>query len=323
MAKLPPSVQRQVEAADALLNQANAPAGAPETEMAEGTTPEPANSEADANGGDQAAAQAPAPAPEPRPAHDVWEQRYKSLQGLFNQKVPELQRQNEELQASLKGAIERLNQAATKPAPATQSAADPRDIENFGQDLVDMVQRQTRDILGSMAAKVDAVVADYDKRLAQLEQSVKGAAQSVAVTAEEVFFSKLSAAVPDWEQINTDDRFLAWLGEEDPVYGQPRQAALNSAQQAQDVRRVANVFNAFKATLPAAPKPRSLEKQISPGTGAAASTPTAAAAAKVYSSRDVQAFYDAVRRGEYRGREAEAAQLEQVINQALQDGRIR
>lgn len=322
MAKLPPAVQRQVEAADALLSQANAPTE-PQDTGDEGQAPP---TDAGTEDTTQPPAQAPAPAPEPKnaPTNDVWEQRYKSLQGLFNQKVPELQRQNEVLQADLKAAIERLNQAAkdTAPAPASQSVADPKDVDNFGQDLVEMVQRQTRAQLGSLVAKMDEMVSAFDKRVASLEQAVKGTNQTVAMTAEEVFFTKLAASVPDWEQINADERFLAWLSEVDPVYGQPRQAALTAAQQAMDVRRVANVFSAFKSTLPAAPKTNPLEKQISPNAGAAAPAP-AERAPRTYTQAEVARFYDDVRKGVYRGREAEAAKLEQAFNQALQEGRIR
>jgi len=323
MAKLPESVQRQVAAADALYtSQSTETAPPPEADVApveQGQSPPPDAPPQD----NPPPAQPPEAAPDQKPpVPDVWEQRYKSLQGLFNQKVPELQRQNEELQTNLKAAIARLDQAAEqKSEPASQPAADPKDVDAFGQDLVDMVQRQTRAAMGAVATKLDSVVKGYETRLASLEQMVKGAAQTASMTAEEVFFSRLQAAVPDWETVNRDQRFLTWLAEVDPVYGQPRQTALAAAQQSLNVERAANVFKAFKTTLPQPAKANSLEKQISPGAGAASPAPQNTP--KMYAAQEVTRFYDALRRGEFRGREAEADKLEQMYNLALQEGRIR
>lgn len=323
MANLPRAVQRQVEAAEALLAesnkhveatpQENPPAEAP---VEQATQVEPQTQET---------AQAPQA---PAPTSDVnWEHKFKTLQGIFNAEVPKLQQQNKELNARLHDAIERMEKLAQQPkpqeAPQQQPTLDPKDVEDFGHDLVEMVQRQTQAVLGSVAKKMDAVVSDFEKRIAQLEQALKGTSQTVAMTAEEVFFSKLTVQVPDWEQINADERFLAWLAETDPVYGQPRQAALTSAQNAMDVGRVANVFKAFKDTLPkqVAPKADPLAKQVSPK--GSASAPPAPTDKPVITQQQVQTFYHDVATGKYRGRDAEVQRLEQMINEALAEGRIR
>jgi hypothetical protein len=126
--------------------------------------------------------------------------------------------------------------------------------------------------------------------------------------------------VPNWEEINTNDAFLAWLGEVDPVYGQPRQAALNAAQQALNSDRAANVFKAFMATLPQTPKSNPVDKQVSPK--AAASTAPTPTEKPVISQKQVTDFYNEVAKGKYRGREQEAARIEAAINAAMAEGRI-
>jgi hypothetical protein len=186
-----------------------------------------------------------------------------------------------------------------------------------------MVQRVAQQMLGGVAAKVEAAVGTFEKRIVQLEQTVKGTSQAVAVTAEEMFFNRLGAAVPDWETINADAKFLEWLGEVDPMLGQPRQMALNSAQQAMDVARVTAIFKAFKATLPQeAPKrSTSVEKQVSPSSVAgSAPAPTDK---PVLTEAQIAAFYKDVALGKYRGRDAEVERLERVINQAIAEGRVR
>lgn len=321
MANLPRAVQAQLEQADAIL------AGGSRTDDQPAQPAEPVAQEPAQQVEPQAQETAPAPQP-PTPAQPPsvdYEHKFKTLQGIFNAEVPKLQQQNKELSARLQDALERMEKLAQQskaPDAPQQPTLDPKDVENFGQDLVDMVQRQTQAVLGRVAGKIDAVVADFEKRISQMEQALKGTTQTVAMTAEEVFFNKLTTLVPDWEQINGNEQFLAWLAETDPVYGQPRQAALTAAQNAMDVNRVANVFKAFKALLPQQPKTDPLAKQVSPKSAAAAA-PQAPSEKPVITQKQVQAFYHEVATGKYRGREAEAQRLEQMINEAMAEGRIR
>lgn len=323
MANLPRAVQRQVEAAEALLAESNKPVEAPSPDNQ--ATPTPVEAATQVEPQVQEPAQAPQP-PAPAPTQEVdWAHKFKTLQGIFNAEVPKLQQQNKELNARLQEAIERMEKLAQQPKPQEAQqplSLDPKDVDNFGQDLVEMVQRQTQAVLGRVAGKMDAVVADFEKRISQMEQALKGTTQAVASTAEEVFFSKLSTLVPDWEQVNANEQFLAWLAETDPVYGQPRQAALTAAQNAMDVNRVANVFKAFKALLPQQPKVDPLAKQVSPKSAAAAA-PQAQVEKPVITQQQVQAFYHELATGKYRGREAEAQRLEQMVNEAMAEGRIR
>jgi hypothetical protein len=240
----------------------------------------------------------------------------------MNTRINELQGQNKGLADKLQSMLTRLDTLAKQPeTPPQASVPDPKDVDDFGQDLVEMVQRQVRSTLGTLTKKVDQIVTDVEKRLAQVEQALQGTSQAVSMTAEEMFFGKLARSVPEWEQINADERFLEWLGEVDPVYGEPRQAALNAAQQALNADRAAAVFNAFKATLPQVPKTDPLAKQVSPK--AAASAPTAPTEKPVVTQAQIQKFYLDVAQHKYRGREDEVQRLEAAINNAIAEGRVR
>lgn len=310
---LPRSIQAQVEQANATLAELNKP-------------PEPIVPEA------QIAAPPPDPEPQepspptevepPAPQPDQWEHKYKTLQGLFNREVPTLQTKVKDLEGKLADAIERLNKAAEAPKPSEPETptADPKDVENFGSDLVDMVQRTAERMFGRAANELQAQAARFEQRLAQLEQTLQGTTTAVAATAEQAFFDRLTKLVPDWEQTNTNDAFLAWLAEVDPILGQPRQAALDAAQQTLNSDRAAAVFKAFAATRPA-PRSNSVDRQVSPKGNA---TPTPTPEQKpIYTQSQIVSFYDARRRGEYRGREQEAAQIEQMINLAIAEGRVQ
>lgn len=312
MATLPRAVQMQVEAADALLGSMN--------QEAQGETPEAAPPEAPQQPPTQESAEPP-PAEQsapPAPAPDVWERKYKTLQGLFNAEVPKLQGQVKELSARLERASEQLEKAAQKPpAPAAPAElADKSDVETFGQDMLEMVTRVVTRALGGVAQRVDASVSALEKRLATVEASLNGTSQTVAYTAEQVFFDRLKELAPTWEKLNTDDAFLAWLAEADPVYGVPRQNALNAARSSLDASRAAAVFNAFTPPAPVTPN-----KQVSPRTSAA---PQPSSASKpILTQAQIASFYRDVQLGKYRGRDQEMKSAEAVINQALAEGRVR
>lgn len=320
---LPRAIQAQVEQANALLEAANKPPEAPApADPAQVAAPEPTPEPAPAAPEPQATQE---PQAQPHPQPDVWEHKYKTLQGLFNREVPTLQTKVKDLESQLQEAVARLNKAAdekAKPAEPEKPVADPRDVENFGSDLVEMVQRVAQRMLGSAATELQTKAASLEQRLAQLEQALRGTTQTVAVTAEQAFFDRLTKLVPEWESINSNQAFLAWLGEVDPILGQPRQVALDAAQQTLNADRAAAVFKTFAATLPAAPKPNPLDKQVSPK-GTASAAPAAPAQPVVFTQQQVVDFYNAKRRGEFRGKEKEAAQFEAEINLAIAEGRVR
>lgn len=320
---LPRAIQAQLEQANALLEAANKPPEAPApAEPAQVAAPEPAPEPAPAAPEPQAT---PEPQAQSHPQPDPWEQRYKTLQGLFNREVPSLQTKVKDLESQLQEAVARLNKAAddkAKPAEPDKPAADPRDVENFGSDLVEMVQRVAQRMLGAAATELQTKATSLEQRLAQLEQALKGTTQTVAVTAEQAFFDRLTKLVPEWEAINANQAFLAWLAEVDPMLGHPRQSALDAAQQTLNADRAAAVFKTFAATLPAAPKANPLDKQVSPK-GSASAAPAAPAQPVIYTQQQVVDFYNAKRRGEFRGREKEAQQIEAELNLAISEGRVR
>jgi hypothetical protein len=65
-----------------------------------------------------------------------------------------------------------------------------------------------------------------------------------------------------------------------------------------------------------------VDKQVSPK-GSAASAPPTPNQPKVWAQNEVIAFYEAKRKGEFRGREADMQAIEAAINLAMAEGRIR
>ena len=324
MANLPKRIQAQVDAADALMAQAVKAQEAPVTEQAVAEVaenpPQIPEQPAPVQASTPAVAE-PTPAPK-QEGEQVWESRYKSLQGLFNQQVPQLQGKVKELEARYQEAVASLEKLAKAPATteAVKPAVDPRDVDSFGGDLVEMVQRVSGQVLERVSARIEESVTSFERRLTQLEANVQGTSQTVAQNAEQMFYASLGKAVPDFDEINSNQAFLDWLGQVDPVYGHNRQAALDAAQQHLDAARVAAIFNAFKATLPVPAKRDNLEKQVSPR--AVASVPPAQTQGKKMSIAAFNTASNDFAKGKYRGREDVYLALEREFNQAMAEDRL-
>lgn len=271
---------------------------------------------------------APQPAPAPAPVDD-FKAKYLSLQGKYNAEVPRLNQQ-------LQDALRRLQQleAAPPPKPADppeppKPVATPKEVEDFGAPMLEMVQRQAQQVFSSLAHSFTVQLQGLDVRLKSVEQTVNGVTQQAGQTREELFFTELGRQVPDWEQINESAEWLAWLGEKDPVYGFTRQAALDNARQNLNLQQTVAIFKAFKqpsAPAPsAAPAPPSLAQQVAPPASAGTPPPPSAQAKPIYTQQFLNKFYREVadRNGPWRGREAEAAAIEADIALAAIEGRIR
>lgn len=320
----PKTVQRQLEQAEAL--QAQLIEATPDVEVVTDASqlvqPPPA--------APPAPAQAPAPAATP-PADTVdWKARYQSLQGMYNAEVPQLRAQSkvqESQVAALTEQVRALTAAVTtKPDPEpAKPKVDPRDVEAFGEPMMDMVNRYVSGVVTSLQAQVTGALSGLDQRVKALEGSVQGVTQRTEQSLEAQFWTTLSATVPDYEAVDASDGWKTWLAQTDRLTGRQRQELLNFAQKSLDAARVAEFFNAYKATIPPPPS-AALNSQVSPSSGGAAEAPAANRPAQVITQQFIQDFYRELTkgsRGKYHGREAEVAQIEAAINTAAAEGRIR
>lgn len=294
--------------------------------FSEETNPtDPANPANDqpGNGGNE-----PPPAPTPPPEEDwkSWKHKYDTLRGMYNSQVPKLQAEASKVPA-LEARVSELTEALNRrpAAAAGSSSITEKDREDFGEDTIDMMQRAAR---ASVEAELNSLRDTIASLQTQVLPKVNAMETRQALTAEEMYFNRLAARVPDWEQINADARFHAWLLEIDPLTLTTKQAYLEQAHNDMNVEKVANFFLTWKNGLsaPAAqttsivpPKTDELSKQIAPGAGRNGSPP---ADPVTYTTSFIAKFYDDVRKGLYRGREGERAQLEQAIFSAQREGRI-
>lgn len=269
-----------------------------------------------------------------RGAEENITQKYKTLQGMYNAEVPRLHSQNRELNARVQQMEQLLaSLSAQSKQPEQQTNVAPlvtdSDVAEYGESL-DVMRRVTREELYPVASKI----AQLENIIRQLQTNVvpqvQAVAQRQAVNAEQQFWSDLSGAVSNWREINDDQAFQSWLLDVDPLTGISRQTYLEDAHRNLDVRRVASFFQTWNEltgkanvaqTNRRAASASELERQVAPGRSKNTGAPSNGSA-KTYSPDDIKSFFNDVRQGKYKGREAERDRIERDIFAAQRDGRI-
>lgn len=346
---IPPSVQRQIDSVAALHAAAyggpgEAPA-APEPPAPPAPPAPPPAPEPPAPPAPPAAPEPPAP-PAPVRAgipdsgeHGSFEHRYLAMKGRFDQAqrtIGSMQEQMAELGDELgrvNNQLLRVNTGVPQAKPPTQPVRQgirDEDVNTYGNELIDFVQRAAR----------DAVAPD----LARVSTEVQHTNQRVARTVNSTMHEALDDAVPEWRDINVNPRFKAWCRLPDVYSGAVRGKLLNAAFQAADAPRVVAFFQGFlseeqatgqisapPAEPPAAPAeaPRvaavPLETLAAPGRAKPATGGSASGSAEkpVFTRAQISEFYVNVRKGQYAGREADKARDEAAIFAAQREGRVR
>lgn len=340
---LPEQVRLQAERANQLLAQAHGEAGKPEAQT---PAPEPAPQEPQVDTPENNEPQSQAPAPEQKPAPapaaaapatpdddpngDSWRQRYKTLQGLMNAESGRWSAEKQTLSArltALEAALAEAKAQAPAPAPAPAAPAPlvtDKDIETYGPELMDVIGRKAAEMAQQIVAQE---MGKLKPELDKVNQTVGAVATQAYKSSEEKFYGELTREVPDWKEVNSNQAWLAWLGEIDPLSGVPRQVYLDNAAKNMDHARTAALFNAFKDSAglnkpaePAAPAKPQLSP--SPRTVGTASAPTPREPQTSVTRSEIAAHY---RRGAtdtgYRGSKEHAA-MEARIADAMATGRV-
>jgi len=256
---------------------------------------------------------------------EKWAHKYHTLKGMYDAEVPRLHSQVREMQTQVNQLIaDKAEIEARKAAevPPVNSLITDEDKEAFGPDLIDLIERATNSKVATLANREAELV----KEIKELKGQLGNVTERQVVSEKDRFLAGLAQQVPDWETLNTDQGFLGWLQEVDPVYGLPKQVALSNAYESGDVARVATIFNAYKGTIaPKAPRAKSgqqeLQRQVAPTRTRSGTPPTNSESEQYFTNQDIEQFYTDWRRGVYD--DAEAAIMEKQIHAAAAEGRIR
>lgn len=282
------------------------------------------------------------------------EQDAKTWRGRFDAATAREQESRTKLEADLADLRARVAEGESRKIEATLNI-EPAELtqeerDSMGEDLITIITKQVR---AEMRPVIAALQDDIKRRLAEVSAPIAKLEENVATqthrTEAERFVASLRDKVADFDAVNVDTAFLAWLGEEDVFAGEIRQNLLDKAIKTFDVPRTVAFFNAFLTQTggggsrsgqngpsgeqagtgtpaqPPTPAPN-LADFASPGRPGATAAPMGAPVSgqtRIWTPQDVRKFYDDVRAGLYAGKDAERAALEADIYVAQSQGRFR
>lgn len=261
----------------------------------------------------------------PTDVADEFEQKYKTLRGKYDAEVPRLHQQVRDLNGKLDELAKSME---AKPKPPTKSKekvsyVTDADRAEFGEELIDVQRRVAQE-----------VSQEYTERMEQQDAVIQKLQDQLAKTGNDVgemsFTQRLHSVVPDFAEIDNDERWVAWLNEHDPMLRGPRRDQAAAAFQAGDVEAVLHYVNLFKESI-AQPEPAprdqrqsELEKQVAPNRSAnSVRTQSANQNSKLYSSKEVDNAWTKVRALNTKGKYADAEKLEAELTVAYMEGRVR
>jgi len=267
--------------------------------------------------------------PEQRdPEEESWRQRFNTLQGKFDAEVPQLYGQIR----NLTNLITSMQNAAPAPAPAPPPPPQitDEDREMWGDDLPQAVSRW---VGGANSEEVRQLRAEVEY--------LKGGQQRTDVSlTQNAVMSQLDMdpeLAGRWRQLNDDPRYLDWLSQIDQFSARPRIELLREAYAQGDANRTGRFFKSYLAEHTAPPGSRApahtqlngsagrmrLEELAAPGRAAASGTNGGASPERrMWTNREIGAFYRDVQRGVYRSRQADKDRIEADILAAASEGRV-
>ena len=255
---------------------------------------------------------------------ETFKQKYATLLGKYDAEVPRLHQEVKAVTSELEQIRRDLTARPVEPTKPKEkvSLVTDEDRAEYGEELLDVQRRVAQE-----------VSQDYEDRIGQQDAVISELQSKLAATGDQVgsmdFSQRLTQAVPDWSEIDGDERWVAWLNEHDPMLRGPRRVQAQQAFDAGDVEAVAHYAKLWKETIaePTADKDtrtRELEKQVAPNRSAnSVRTPSNGPSTKQYSPREVDAAWNKVRTLNTHGKYPEAEKLEAELTSAYLEGRVR
>lgn len=351
--QLPKAVREASERADAIIAELNKkqdePANPPADDPANPPVDEPASPPAD----DPTPPKPPAPKVEKK--EESAEHKYKVLQGKYNAEVPRLTRQLRETQnenselrqrvTNLETLVAGLSSTTrqTPEAATVEQDLTAEEIERFGPDLIDVIQRVVKKTTG---ADLDAKLRPVQDNLKQVSQQLDNRQKTDAESARGKVYEALFEEVPDWQVQNDDPQFMEWLQNVDPYSGRTRMELLSEAFEANKATVVVNLFKGFQSEhavvdpdpTPPAPSgdetpgatepPQAMDELVAPGTP---KTGTAGAQEesnkRIWTRKDIESLYaeknEFIRKYPEKETPKRLVELEKDLLLAQTQGRIR
>jgi len=255
-----------------------------------------------------------------------YEQKWKSFEGMYSKamrQIDELKAQNQELNSQVEALASHAQDDNQPSGNVIKDGASKADIaehlkalsSEYGDDFAEALGSVMKGIAGQ---EVSGLMSEVDKLNSRIDSVSK-----ISETEKRNNFKRdLTSKVTDWEEIFTSNDFAMWLdSNSESLSGRSYQDLFAEANNSWDLNRMVRFFESYKKETGRAPneekaKPKEDPRanQVAPKRGSSsANTPQTAPEEIVWNVAKVNAFYEALRRGEFEGREEEAQRLEASI----------
>lgn len=258
------------------------------------------------------APQAPEVKTEPvEPTPESWERKYKVLSNKYSAEIPRMAQEIRGLKDKLREQAEIKATAVVVEPPS--GLTPEKVVEQYGDDFAAAV--------GALASKIS------EQQTAKLREEfapkMEAATSTANVNARQMFMKSLSDSVPDWQIIDQEEGFTAFLDDVDQLTGRPRRQFFEEADRANDSLRIINFFTAYREGSSAKKSSsnevakNAVEYSLSPSSSRANETPVGK---RIWTQADIRKFYSDARRGLFTPQDYQ--RIESDIDAALSDGRL-
>lgn len=249
---------------------------------------------------------------------ETWQQRYRTLQGMYDAEVPRLHAQVKELSTQMEKLQKPVTPEPEKKKRVVEKLVTDADVEAFGQDLIEVQRKVAREVAAEFQGELEDLRASNEAMREQLQQTG-------TKVSEASFDQRLHRMVPDFEAVNADPKWIEWLNEFDPFLRAPRKSVAQDAFIRGDVDSVAYYIDMFKKSVIPAEQPNDkndeLERQIQP-IRSATSTAQVSPRGKTYTTAQVDTMFRKAADLGGKGKLDEARKLEAEIDAAFTEGRV-
>ena len=256
---------------------------------------------------------------------ESFKQKYATLRGKYDAEVPRLHQQVKELTDQMNAIREEAHAAkkveAEKPKEKVSYVTDA-DREEYGDDLIDFQRRVAKE-----------VSQDYEERFEQQSRVIQDLQSKISNTDNQVgevgFTQKLNALVPGFDQLDNDERWVAWLNEIDPMTRGPRRDQAQAAFNSGDAEAVAHYVSLFRGSVEPVANGKSdrqteLEKQVTPSRSASTvASKSSNNSSKIYSEKELDRGWTKIRDLNSQGKYDDAEKLEAELTVAYMEGRVK
>jgi hypothetical protein len=249
-----------------------------------------------------------------------WEKRYKNLRSSRDEKLYEAKSQLSNSLETIKILQQRIRELE-KARPVVDPMKDlftTEETETLGDVTVEAVRKATMKAT-EIATKPLQEALESERKLREEQQNQL--ADRSKREAYDIFLSRIERAVPNWESINVDPKFIDWMEAPD-LDGTLRRIYFQRAEQQGNAALIIRYMKEYEGSV--VQLKDNLAAKVTPvGDTIGATQVKDKGKQELISIAFVNKFYDDLARGRYRGKESEAERIETLIDKATMEGRLK